>query len=177
MGTHPIFESDFDCLTEMADIFGSLEKDSKIKIKRSNGVVHQATVTSLVPGNLTVNVEWFENEDIKGKELSVEQVFHLNPEYRPAHGKVDRRTVREVSSQSAMASRKSVLIPTAQSLLKKENKIPSVHSSSASKISVSSRRDNNFAEPAPPRASRKSEVVRNVEKIDSDRRDRRENQK
>ena len=41
----------------MADIFGSLEKDSKIKIKRSNGVVHQATVTSLVPGNLTVNVE------------------------------------------------------------------------------------------------------------------------
>ena len=39
------------------EIFGKLEKDTKIKIKRSNGVVHPATVTSLVEANSTVNVE------------------------------------------------------------------------------------------------------------------------
>jgi len=38
-------------------IFGKLAKDVKIKIKRSNGVVHAATITSLVEENQTVNVE------------------------------------------------------------------------------------------------------------------------
>ena len=38
-------------------IFGKLAKDVKIKIKRSNGVVHAATITSLVEENHTVNVE------------------------------------------------------------------------------------------------------------------------
>ena len=51
-----------------AQLLGSIRKDSKVKIKRSNGVIHEAVVIRLEPQNKTfcVHVEWFENQDIKG---------------------------------------------------------------------------------------------------------------
>merc|ERR1712131_46219 len=180
MGTHPIFESDFDCLTEMSSaIFGKLAKDVKIKIKRSNGVVHAATITSLVEENHTVNVEWFEKEDVKGKELSVNAVLDLNPEFRLADEPAPSvsRSVREASQPNI--ARKSILIPSSKARLKKEN----IQPSSQSRISVASHSQSRIAKPsssssAVPKTglSRKSEAVRAVEKIERDRADRRENQ-
>merc|ERR1712131_201347 len=164
MGTHPIFESDFDCLTEMSSaIFGKLAKDVKIKIKRSNGVVHAATITSLVEENSTVNVEWFEKEDVKGKELSVAAVLDLNPEFRLADEPAPSvsRSVRE-ASQSNIA-RKSILIPSSKARLKKEN----IQPSSQSRISVASHSQSRIAKPSSSSSatgpktglSRKSEAV------------------
>ena len=177
-------------------IFGKLAKDVKIKIKRSNGVVHAATITSLVEENQTVNVEvsfcpyrrsltrnciqWFEKEDVKGKELSVNAVLDLNPEFRLADEPAQSvsRSVRE-ASQSNIA-RKSILIPSSKARLKKEN----IQPSSQSRISVASHSQSRIAKPSSSSSatgpktglSRKSEAVRAVEKIERDRVDRRENQ-
>jgi len=46
--------------------FGGIKKDTKVQIKRSNGNQHEAIVTSIIPETQIVNVEWFENQDIKG---------------------------------------------------------------------------------------------------------------
>lgn len=46
--------------------FGGVQKDAKVQIKRSNGVVHEAIVTSVEQDTSVVHVEWFENQDVKG---------------------------------------------------------------------------------------------------------------
>ena len=80
-----------------ANIFGTLQLNDEVKIKRSNGKIHTATVQvsfqldffkgfkffkSFTEANGTVHVEWFENEDIKGKELPAASVLALNPQYK-----------------------------------------------------------------------------------------------
>ncbi|XP_076812891.1 kinesin-like protein KIF2A isoform X2 [Clavelina lepadiformis] len=60
--------------------FGALEKGSSIHIRRSNGRVHKAIVTQLQPSSASVTVEWFEDDETKGKEVTLEMIFELNPE-------------------------------------------------------------------------------------------------
>uniref|UniRef100_A0A671WAH5 Kinesin-like protein n=1 Tax=Sparus aurata TaxID=8175 RepID=A0A671WAH5_SPAAU len=47
------------------------------------GRIHQAMVTSLHEDNESVTVEWIENGDTKGKEIDLESVFALNPDVAP----------------------------------------------------------------------------------------------
>ena len=125
-------------------------------------------------------IQWFEKEDVKGKELSVNAVLDLNPEFRLADEPAQSvsRSVRE-ASQSNIA-RKSILIPSSKARLKKEN----IQPSSQSRISVASHSQSRIAKPSSSSSatgpktglSRKSEAVRAVEKIERDRVDRRENQ-
>uniref|UniRef100_A0AAQ5XJZ5 Kinesin-like protein n=1 Tax=Amphiprion ocellaris TaxID=80972 RepID=A0AAQ5XJZ5_AMPOC len=49
----------------------------------SAGRIHQAMVTSLHEDNESVTVEWIENGDTKGKEIDLESVFALNPDVAP----------------------------------------------------------------------------------------------
>ncbi|XP_058718245.1 kinesin-like protein KIF2A [Poecile atricapillus] len=51
-----------------------------VEIKRSDGRIHQAMVTSLNEDNESVTVEWIENGDTKGKEIDLESIFSLNPD-------------------------------------------------------------------------------------------------
>ncbi|XP_068521187.1 kinesin-like protein KIF2A isoform X4 [Anas acuta] len=48
-----------------------------------SGRIHQAMVTSLNEDNESVTVEWFENGDTKGKEIDLESIFSLNPDLAP----------------------------------------------------------------------------------------------
>uniref|UniRef100_A0AAY4D260 Kinesin-like protein n=1 Tax=Denticeps clupeoides TaxID=299321 RepID=A0AAY4D260_9TELE len=45
-----------------------------------SGRIHQAMVTSLNEDNESVTVEWIENGDTKGKEIDLECIFSLNPD-------------------------------------------------------------------------------------------------
>uniref|UniRef100_A0A8D2ZRC2 Kinesin-like protein n=1 Tax=Scophthalmus maximus TaxID=52904 RepID=A0A8D2ZRC2_SCOMX len=49
----------------------------------SAGRIHQAMVTSLHEDNDSVTVEWIENGDTKGKEIDLESIFALNPDVVP----------------------------------------------------------------------------------------------
>uniref|UniRef100_A0A3Q3EVN4 Kinesin-like protein n=1 Tax=Labrus bergylta TaxID=56723 RepID=A0A3Q3EVN4_9LABR len=68
---------------KMAGIFGKIFVGIYVEIKRSDGRIHQAMVTSLHEDNESVTVEWIENGDTKGKEIDLESVFALNPDIVP----------------------------------------------------------------------------------------------
>ncbi|XP_048840402.1 kinesin-like protein KIF2A isoform X4 [Brienomyrus brachyistius] len=64
----------------MAANFGKILIGIYVEIKRSDGRIHQAMVTSLNEDNESVTVEWIENGDTKGKEIDLESIFALNPD-------------------------------------------------------------------------------------------------
>ncbi|XP_072537598.1 kinesin-like protein KIF2A isoform X1 [Salminus brasiliensis] len=67
----------------MAVNFGRIVVGVYVEIKRSDGRIHQAMVTSLNEDNESVTVEWIENGDTKGKEIDLECIFSLNPDVAP----------------------------------------------------------------------------------------------
>uniref|UniRef100_A0A4W4FDV3 Kinesin-like protein n=1 Tax=Electrophorus electricus TaxID=8005 RepID=A0A4W4FDV3_ELEEL len=67
----------------MAVNFGKIVVGIYVEIKRSDGRIHQAMVTSLNKDNESVTVEWIENGDTKGKEIDLECIFSLNPNFAP----------------------------------------------------------------------------------------------
>uniref|UniRef100_A0A4W3JVE0 Kinesin-like protein n=1 Tax=Callorhinchus milii TaxID=7868 RepID=A0A4W3JVE0_CALMI len=67
----------------MAVNFGKVQIGIYVEIKRSDGRIHQAMVTSLNEDNESVTVEWIENGDTKGKEIDLESIFALNPDLAP----------------------------------------------------------------------------------------------
>ncbi|XP_029017321.1 kinesin-like protein KIF2A isoform X4 [Betta splendens] len=67
----------------MASVFGKIVVGTYVEIKRSDGRIHQAMVTSLSEENESVTVEWIENGDTKGKEIDLESIFALNPDVAP----------------------------------------------------------------------------------------------
>ncbi|KAM9541050.1 kinesin-like protein KIF2A isoform 3-T3 [Salvelinus alpinus] len=64
-------------------VFGKILIGIYVEIKRSDGRIHQAMVTSLNEDNESVTVEWIENGDTKGKEIDLESIFALNPDVAP----------------------------------------------------------------------------------------------
>ncbi|XP_077457463.1 kinesin-like protein KIF2A isoform X3 [Stigmatopora argus] len=67
----------------MAVAFGKIDVGTYVEIKRSDGRIHEAMVTSLNEDNESVTVEWIENGDTKGKEIDLESIFALNPDVGP----------------------------------------------------------------------------------------------
>ncbi|XP_075955252.1 kinesin-like protein KIF2A isoform X2 [Anarhichas minor] len=67
----------------MASCFGKIVVGTYVEIKRSDGRIHQAMVTSLNEDNESVTVEWIENGDTKGKEIDLESIFALNTDVAP----------------------------------------------------------------------------------------------
>ncbi|XP_011614173.1 kinesin-like protein KIF2A isoform X1 [Takifugu rubripes] len=67
----------------MAAGFGKIVIGTYVEIKRSDGRIHQAMVTSMNDENESVTVEWIENGDTKGKEIDLESIFALNPDVAP----------------------------------------------------------------------------------------------
>lgn len=50
-----------------------------VDIQRTDGRVHSAVITYVNPENHSVTVEWYENGETKGKEIEFELIFSLNP--------------------------------------------------------------------------------------------------
>ncbi|CAG5106520.1 Oidioi.mRNA.OKI2018_I69.chr1.g2881.t1.cds [Oikopleura dioica] len=158
----------------MTTDFGGVKKDVSILIERSNGTQHQALVTTIEQPN-TVNCEWFEQDDIKGKGVSLNMVFKLNPHLMPKNFKP-----QNLKSEADNMSRKSVMI-TSGSRLKKENKIPlavrRAEPSSRSESRLPTAKSTSLSKNRRTELITKKEpTVRNIDKIESERIERRENQ-
>ncbi|XP_026691440.2 kinesin-like protein KIF2A isoform X2 [Ciona intestinalis] len=109
--------------------FGGLEKGTSIHIRRSNGRVHKAIVTQLQPTTASVTVEWFEDDETKGKEVSLEMIFELNQDLAPENKKPvpqERPTSRRADARPANQRRTMLQAPTASVRnQQKENRSPS----------------------------------------------------
>uniref|UniRef100_A0A8C7ZW27 Kinesin-like protein n=1 Tax=Oryzias sinensis TaxID=183150 RepID=A0A8C7ZW27_9TELE len=162
----------------MAAAFGKIVVGTYVEIKRSDGRIHQAMVTSMNEDNESVTVEWIENGDTKGKEIDLESIFALNPDVAPDE---------EIAP--------SPETPPAPTPLAKVNRIAKVSQAYAMFFSISTRArppPPPQPEPAPPppapqpaqptqaqtqlqlqNARRKSNCVKEVEKLQEKRERRR----
>uniref|UniRef100_A0A3P9H2K0 Kinesin-like protein n=1 Tax=Oryzias latipes TaxID=8090 RepID=A0A3P9H2K0_ORYLA len=138
----------------MAALFGRIFVGIYVEIKRSDGRIHQAMVTSLHEDNDSVTVEWIENGDTKGKEIDLESVFALNPDLAP--------------EEEVPQSPDPPLPPSSAS---KISRVPKVRSSSTSSAVTQS-----LAHSPPPDLlahNLKSNCVKEVEKLQEKREKRR----
>uniref|UniRef100_A0A3Q2P231 Kinesin-like protein n=1 Tax=Fundulus heteroclitus TaxID=8078 RepID=A0A3Q2P231_FUNHE len=136
----------------MAGVFGKIFVGIYVEIKRSDGRIHQAMVTSLHEDNESVTVEWIENGDTKGKEIDLESIFALNPDVAPD----------EEIPQSPEA-------PLPPSSTTKTSKVPKVCSSTPAATSPLLYRHVLFIN----HSRKKSNCVKEVEKLQEQREKRR----
>ncbi|XP_058474074.1 kinesin-like protein KIF2A isoform X2 [Solea solea] len=172
----------------MAAIFGKIFVGIYVEIKRSDGRIHQAMVTSLHEDNESVTVEWIENGDTKGKEIDLESVFALNPDVAPDEEIPQSPEPPLHPSNVAKASkvpktRRATAIPKAENT-PRENRAAAVGTTRARPSQQSQ-----VAEPPPPaitpqaalnqallqqqNARKKSNCVKEVEKLQEKREKRR----
>ncbi|XP_023121810.2 kinesin-like protein KIF2A isoform X3 [Amphiprion ocellaris] len=172
----------------MAGIFGKIFVGIYVEIKRSDGRIHQAMVTSLHEDNESVTVEWIENGDTKGKEIDLESVFALNPDVAPDEEIPQSPEAPLPPSSVAKTSkvpktRRITAIPKAENA-PRENRAAAVGTTRARPSQHSQ-----AAEPPPPaiapqptlnqalmqqqNARRKSNCVKEVEKLQEKREKRR----
>lgn len=171
-------------MADSPDDYGSLAKGTNINIRRSNGRVHKSIITTLGPPGF-VTVEWYENGQTKGKEIELESVFELNPEFATEieEPKATRPTTR---SEAKAESRRTLLpAPSRPTHIKRESRAPQSYAEAptpaAAPVSVLEQnghasRASKAADMPPPKAptrSRRSNVVDQVEKISQKREERR----
>uniref|UniRef100_A0A8D2ZRA2 Kinesin-like protein n=1 Tax=Scophthalmus maximus TaxID=52904 RepID=A0A8D2ZRA2_SCOMX len=129
----------------------------------SAGRIHQAMVTSLHEDNDSVTVEWIENGDTKGKEIDLESIFALNPDVVPDE---EIPQSPEVPPPSNVA---------------KTSKVPKTRRTTAIPKPENAPRENrgilllcdNLGSSAPLAARKKSNCVKEVEKLQEKREKRR----
>uniref|UniRef100_A0A8D8X3Q9 Kinesin-like protein n=1 Tax=Cacopsylla melanoneura TaxID=428564 RepID=A0A8D8X3Q9_9HEMI len=62
----------------MAEEMANITLGCSVDIKRTDGRIHSAIVSSLHPEGRSVTVEWFEKGETKGKEVELDALFALN---------------------------------------------------------------------------------------------------
>ncbi|XP_075885783.1 kinesin-like protein KIF2A isoform X2 [Nelusetta ayraudi] len=177
---------------EMASVFGKIFVGIYVEIKRSDGRIHQAMVTSLHEDNDSVTVEWIENGDTKGKEIDLESVFALNPDVAPDEEipQSPEAPPSNIGKTSKLPKTKRVTaIPKAENA-PRENRAAAVGTTRARPSQHSQHSQHSQpAEPPPPaitpqpptnqsllqqqNARRKSNCVKEVEKLQEKREKRR----
>ncbi|XP_048354186.1 kinesin-like protein KIF2C [Sphaerodactylus townsendi] len=60
--------------------YHSLQPGISINIQRSNGAIHSAVIRLVSLEKMSVCVEWTESDNIKGKEIDLDDVVAINPE-------------------------------------------------------------------------------------------------
>ncbi|XP_054373734.1 kinesin-like protein KIF2A isoform X10 [Molothrus ater] len=152
------------------------------------GRIHQAMVTSLNKDNESVTVEWIENGDTKGKEIDLESIFSLNPDLAPDE---DIEPSPE-TPPSTSAAKVNKIVKSRQTMAPIKNDIPardnrvvgSAHTrpTQLPEQSSSSQQNGSFSDISPvqaakkefgPPSRRKSNCVKEVEKLQEKREKRR----
>uniref|UniRef100_A0A6Q2ZLS6 Kinesin-like protein n=1 Tax=Esox lucius TaxID=8010 RepID=A0A6Q2ZLS6_ESOLU len=152
-------------------VFGKILIGIYVEIKRSDGRIHQAMVTSLNEDNESVTVEWIENGDTKGKEIDLESIFALNPDVAPEEEVVQSpETPPPTSSISSGA--KQIKPPKVGSLLL----VPRMYSFCLRWVCLAAGVGTTRARPSQiqhQQTRRKSNCVKEVEKLQEKRERRR----
>ncbi|NXO84387.1 KIF2A protein, partial [Sitta europaea] len=153
------------------------------------GRIHQAMVTSLNEDNESVTVEWIENGDTKGKEIDLESIFSLNPDLAPDE---DIEPGPETLPPPASSAKVNKIVKSRRTVLPSKNDPPArdnrvVGSARARPTqlpeqSSSSQQNGSVSDISPvqaakkefgPPSRRKSNCVKEVEKLQEKREKRR----
>ncbi|NXC84880.1 KIF2A protein, partial [Cercotrichas coryphoeus] len=153
------------------------------------GRIHQAMVTSLNEDNESVTVEWIENKDTKGKEIDLESVFSLNPDLGPDE---DIEPNPEALPPPAAPDKVNKIVKTRRTVIPSKNENPArdnrvigsarTRPTQLPEQSSSSQQNGSFSDISPVQASkkefgppsrRKSNCVKEVEKLQEKREKRR----
>ncbi|XP_075695398.1 kinesin-like protein KIF2A isoform X3 [Rhinoderma darwinii] len=167
----------------MAASFGKIQIGVYVEIKRSDGRIHQAMVTSLNEDSESITVEWIENGDTKGKEIDLESIFSLNPDLFPDE-EIDpspempppptpttknRRTVAPAKNETPARDNRAVGTARARPSQPPEPPASAQQNGSVSDISPDQPGKKDFGLPS----RRKSNCVKEVEKLQEKRERRR----
>uniref|UniRef100_A0A6I8R6S3 Kinesin-like protein n=1 Tax=Xenopus tropicalis TaxID=8364 RepID=A0A6I8R6S3_XENTR len=150
----------------MAGSFGKIHIGIYVEIKRSDGRIHQAMVTSLNEDSESITVEWIENGDTKGKEIDLESIFSLNPDLAPDE-EIDPGPEMPPPPTPTTKNRRTVA-PVKNETPARDNRVAAVSSARArpsQPIEQSASAQQN--------ARRKSNCVKEVEKLQEKREKRR----
>ncbi|XP_033103671.1 kinesin-like protein KIF2A isoform X2 [Anneissia japonica] len=169
--------------------YANLKVGMNVDIQRSDGRVHSACISGLNTSTQSVTVEWFEKGETKGKEIEVDQIFALNPELSvpepiaPAPAPQTKRPISSAKSGRISNARQSAIPNNTPAPRHEENRIPSARLNV-----VRSTNQNGNANPSPagpvqnlqkqsiPAARRRSNVVKEVDRIKKQREERRAKQ-
>ncbi|XP_066298860.1 kinesin-like protein KIF2A isoform X8 [Branchiostoma lanceolatum] len=160
--------------------WGGLKVGVSVRIQRSDGRIHAAIVSGLNDEQESVTVEWFERGETKGKEIEVENIFALNAALKPA----TQASLPEVQQPSAKPSRPSMAVPQGRSITPRdqESRIPTAKSRPTIVPPAQNGDAAPVAPPAPveagkkqaiPASRRRSNCVKEVERLKQDREERR----
>ncbi|XP_070195318.1 kinesin-like protein KIF2A isoform X6 [Littorina saxatilis] len=188
----------------MADM-SLLKIGVNVDIQRTDGRIHSAVISGVNQETQSATVEWFEKGETKGKEIEAEAIFALNPSLVPANdGSASRDTAtakrvtltecRSTSSTHSLLSNKSSGGDERQNNGKVSNKVSAGRARPSyvrQPQQPKERNGNNVDPPSQQDAKkpggipvdpvgaggrRKSNVVKEIEKIKQKREERRANQ-
>ncbi|XP_075695405.1 kinesin-like protein KIF2A isoform X4 [Rhinoderma darwinii] len=154
----------------MAASFGKIQIGVYVEIKRSDGRIHQAMVTSLNEDSESITVEWIENGDTKGKEIDLESIFSLNPDLFPDE-EIDPSP--EMPPPPTPTTKVNKIVKNRRTVAPAKNETPA-----RDNRAVGTARARPSQPPEPPasaqqNARRKSNCVKEVEKLQEKRERRR----
>nr|XP_027217629.1 kinesin-like protein KIF2A isoform X3 [Penaeus vannamei] len=171
---------------------GGLGVGVTVDIQRTDGRVHSATCSAVNPATRSVTVEWFEKGETKGKEIEFDAVFALNPDLAPQdqnampppsrfysrQSQITQPTAAPVTrSKDSNRPRPSYLVkPPQNGELRSnavQNKIGQAPARSTENISTSTV---SKAASVLPASRRRSNVVKEVDRIQKKREERRKQQ-
>ncbi|KAG8456575.1 hypothetical protein GDO86_002381 [Hymenochirus boettgeri] len=152
--------------------FGKIQIGIYVEIKRSDGRIHQAMVTSLNEDSESITVEWIENGDTKGKEIDLESIFSLNPDLAPDE-EIDPGP--EMPPPPTPTSKVNKIVKNRRTVAPPKNETPARDNRVAAVNSARTRPSQPPEPPAsaPQNARRKSNCVKEVEKLQEKREKRR----
>uniref|UniRef100_A0A4W5PEF9 Kinesin-like protein n=1 Tax=Hucho hucho TaxID=62062 RepID=A0A4W5PEF9_9TELE len=132
------------------------------------GRIHQAMVTSLNEDNESVTVEWIENGDTKGKEIDLESIFALNPDVAPEEEVVQSPETPPPATSIASAAKQIKPPKNRRTIAPPKTETPARENRGKTILF-----DNCVFLPCTGSARRKSNCVKEVEKLQEKRERRR----
>ncbi|XP_073536356.1 kinesin-like protein KIF2A isoform X4 [Phyllobates terribilis] len=159
----------------MASSFGKIQIGIYVEIKRSDGRIHQAMVTSLNEDSESITVEWIENGDTKGKEIDLESIFSLNPDLAPDEeidpGPEMPPPPTPTTKTNKIVKNRRTVAPVKNETPAKDNRVGSARARPSQPVEQPASAQQN--EVISTQSRRKSNCVKEVEKLQEKREKRR----
>jgi len=181
----------------MDEVMGGVRVGVNVDIKRTDGRIHSAVVSGVNIETRSVTVEWLERGETKGKEMDLNQILSLNQEFapmnydtdksgkkytpRPSHVVVDNKHLAGASGVQRNKNRQSLVLGTAGQIKKQVAEVKNARSSEVmpppkqiNNLPVENK--NKVSSEASFQVRKKSNAVKEVDKLKENRETRRATQ-